>query len=151
MKLAYALQASEKRTIKRAGINEIAKQYFSTKYHGSADALVDDCIRRDLLEVTHNGDLSFGHLTYQEHLAAEWLAQVNPAKFIWEVIQNPWWKKTIEFYAARKLDLTPVVKYGCRNRSSVRASERVLELVKLAPFTSKTWVLRLVTYPNPSK
>ena len=148
METAFFLQTSERRTITTREANEIAIKYYSPKYHMKPDALVVDCIKRDVLELTEAGVLSFGHFTYQEYLAGEWLAHSNPATFIWQRIKSAWWKKTIEFYAARKMDITRVVAIGCRERSSIQTMERILELVRLAPFTSKKVLHQFRTLPR---
>jgi hypothetical protein len=127
---------------------KLAETYYSKDSHSDARGLLQDCVRRGLLAWDDSGGLSFGHLTYQEYLAAEWLAERNPRTFIWSRLLTPWWSKVLQFYAARKMDITFLVREGLRYRGESASMERVLALVKLAPLTSRKSVDQLRRLPR---
>ena len=104
-------------------------------------------MRRGLLIRDPTGGLSFGHLTYQEYMAAEWLADNDSTSFVWNKLLTPWWRKTIEFSAAIKKDISGLMKECMKYRSHHEATHRVLELVKLTPLTPSP-VVNDITVPQ---
>jgi hypothetical protein len=142
MAFAFYLHSKERRSATNSEAISFARNYYSEKFHGAPGAMVQDCVKRGLFEYEQGGSLSLGHLTYQEYLAAEWLSQHNPIHFIWSRMLTPWWNKTLEFYAASKLDITPLVRVGLKYRGEIPSSERMSELFKLAPLTSKALVTK---------
>ncbi len=137
MALAIYLHRREERSINEQDAFRFAEPYSVPKFYATPQALIKDCERRGLLERDEGNHLTFGHLTYQEYLAGEWLAQHNPTGFVWSRLLAPWWSKVLEFYAARKLDITPLVREGLQYRGEQSSLERMATLVSLAPLTSK--------------
>jgi hypothetical protein len=71
------------------------------------------------------------------------LSERKEAQFIWSHLQSPWWRKTLQFYAARTEDLTAVIKEGLVAEYDGVKMRAVEELVTLAPYTSKSALERL--------
>lgn len=140
MSIAFRMHKDEKRSLSVKDAIAHAEDYYSQKYHTNAQGLVEDCLRRELFETSALPNVSFGHLSYQEYLAAEWLAEQNPTKFVWSRLLSPWWAKVLQFYASRKLDITPLVREGLHYAGESRSLERMLDLIKCAPLTSKAAV-----------
>lgn len=147
MSLAITMHRKGSRSIRQSDVVRVAKGYYLKKYHKSPDALVTDCIHRGLLEKDKSGDLSCGHLTYQEFLVARWLADRNDLQIVWKNLLNPWWKKAIEFYASLKQDISPLIKEGINRRINGAIFRRVEDLVELAPLTSDALYLRFRKLP----
>ena len=97
---------------------------------------MEDCIQRGLLESETLGGLSFGHLTYQEYLAARWLVQDNDVRYVWSVLLGPWWLQTVDFYATINGDLTRLIKHAMKYETVGELFDRICHLAKLAPFTN---------------
>ena len=134
--LAFTMHCRETRTFSHAQALAMVAKYSVKTFHKTNLAMLQDCIQRGVLEVDENGQLSFGHLTYQEHLCAEWMAYHNLVEHIASIVTNPWWSKTCEFYAAQKLDITPLVK-AVKKSGNKLALTRLAELMQFAPLTSK--------------
>jgi hypothetical protein len=144
--LAFFLHSRERRTATHNEVLSIAK--ISNRMGLACDygEMVEDCVRRGVLERQHDGQLSLGHLTYQEFLAACWLIERKDTLFIWRHLPEPWWQKTWEFYASKTEDLTAVVNEGVARRDE-RSMGTLRGLLKLAPYTSKRALNRLEDAP----
>ena len=136
MKLAFHMHTNRIRAIELTEVLSIAKEYSVGPYHRNSGELIEDCIQRGLLESETLGGLSFGHLTYQEYLAARWLAQDNDIRFVWSVLLGPWWFQTVDFYATIKGDLTRLIKHAMKYATAGELFDRICHLAKLAPYTS---------------
>lgn len=136
MRLAFHMHTNRIRAIGLAEVLSIAKEYSVGPYLKNSGALIEDCIQRGLLEAETLGGLSFGHLTYQEYLAARWLAQDNDIRFVWSVLLGPWWIQTLDFYATIKGDLTRLIKHSMKYKTVGELFDRICHLAKLAPFTN---------------
>jgi len=99
--------------------------------------MLEDCVRRGVLEQTPDGELSFGHLTYQEFLAAVYLIERNDRSIIWQHLSDAWWWQTLVFYASKIGDITGLVEKGLHREVTVKDLERVEQLMKLAPYTDR--------------
>ena len=143
MHLAYNMHAQEKRYSTEADALKLASVYMDKQFHFTPLAMLQDCIRRGVLEPDDHGHLSFEHLTYQEYMCAEWLAFHNLLDEVLGVLGSAWWNKVCEFYASRKQDLTPLVELAVRRRIAKSHAARLCELVARGPLTSKSSVERL--------
>jgi hypothetical protein len=148
MKLAFHMHSTRIRAIELGGALTFAREYSLGSYLRKPGELIEDCIQRGLLEYETLGGLSFGHLTYQEYLAARWLAQDNDIRFVWSVLQSPWWFQTVDFYSTIKGDLTRLMKHALRYNTSGELFDRLCHLAKLAPFTSSRVLHQLKTRPR---
>jgi predicted NACHT family NTPase len=143
--LAFFLHQNERRTATVEEVTSMIKRFSFPGIHCTPTELVEDCVRRGVLERQHDGQFGLGHLTYQEYLAACWLQRRNDVAFIWTHLTEPWWRKVLEFYAAKTEDLTSLLKIGL-SRSPTSATTGIVDgLVTLAPFTSKPVLKQLRT------
>ncbi|MCP4600375.1 MAG: NACHT domain-containing protein [Proteobacteria bacterium] len=145
MYLAFSLQDRQTRYCNPRLATSFAEKYYSKRFHRSPQVLVEDCIRRGALIRMETGDLSFGHLTYQEFLAGRWLAQENPVDFICQKLDVPWWLKSLEFYSAIKVDISSLVSYVlCVLTKKEKVDLHILlKLVQMAPLTERDAILEL--------
>ncbi len=151
--MAFAMQSHcgvrRFRTVEEAA--QIANHHYDPIVHRGPEALVEDCVRRGLLFREATGGLSFGHLTYQEFLAAEWLSENRSVKFVWSRLLTPWWNKTLEFYAAKRMDIDQLLREALKYKGETASMERLLDLAKLAPLTSRTLIERLRRHPRSAE
>jgi hypothetical protein len=143
MHLAHDMHVQERRYSRQAEALKLASEYMDKQFHFTPLAMLQDCIQRGVLELDDHGQLSFGHLTYQEYMCAEWIAFHNSVDEILAVLEVGWWSKVCEFYASRKQDLTPLVRLAVQQRISRSAAARLCEIVALGPLTSKSLVAEL--------
>ncbi len=134
-RLAFEMHQREVRTARLQDVRDVACDAHSPDFHGNAEDLVTDCIHRGILEAEPQGGLSFGHLTYQEFLAARWLEHENPLEFIVEKSASSWWQNTLRFYATSKGDVGSLVAYALQAGAPETGTELLAELVDLAPLT----------------
>lgn len=136
MTLAFHMHSKRQRALDHSEVLAIAKMHPAASHLRNPGELIEDCIQRGLLEYETLGGLSFGHLTYQEYLAARWLAQDNNVQFVWSVILSPWWLQTVSFYATIKGDLTRLIKHALKYSTDGDIFDRICHLAKLAPLTT---------------
>ncbi|MGD0294346.1 MAG: NACHT domain-containing protein [Terracidiphilus sp.] len=143
MNFAHDMHVQESRYSTEASALKLAAVYMDKQFHETPSAMLQDCIQRGVLEFDDRGQLSFGHLTYQEYMCAEWLAFHNSVDEILGVLGNAWWGKVCEFYATRKQDLTPLVELAVQRRVTRSCAEKLEKIVTLSPLTSKSSLERL--------
>jgi len=136
MEFAHNMHKKESR---EEDFNELSNMY-NRLYRGGPKENITipliDLIHRGILFKEPTGKLSFGHLTYQEFLVGRWLAANNPIPYIWRKLSDPWWKKSLEFYAGIKQDLTGLVKFGLSRSDSSIKIDILKSLVSFAQLTS---------------
>lgn len=133
--IAFDMHLGARRTILYSELIDKANMYFDIRYHANADNFVTDCVHRGLLLHESDKYLSFGHLTYQEFLVAKHLANDGSHEFLTDRIDQPWWSKVMEFYAALKGDLTMLVKHALGPTRPERYLNALLELCSQASLT----------------
>jgi predicted NACHT family NTPase len=134
--LAMHFQQEEVRAGDYKTVSKFANRYRLPTLHASAGEMIEDCIRRGVLEREGTGGITFGHLTYQEFMAAEWLSERNPVDFIVGLLNKSWWTKTVEFYATKKQDISPIIDYACGLHPDGYLRDRLLSLKDLASVTT---------------
>jgi predicted NACHT family NTPase len=107
--LAFEAHKRNERNFLRSLAISIAPRYMTPGYNKDANSMIDDLIRRGVLEVQVDGRLSFGHLTFQEHLAAEYMYQYRPIAFIHEHISSGWWLKPLIFLSTMMEDIGDIL------------------------------------------
>jgi len=133
--LAFDFHISNYRERPYAYVVEKSKEYYK-EFRDTPHAIVIDCISRGLLFRNENGSISFGHLTYQEHLTAMYLAKHNPVLDILENLTNPWWAKALQFYAMQMTSIDQLIKQVNKYKKLAPEKQNKLnELVLHAPYT----------------
>ena len=135
MHLAYTMHQKETRSYNQGDALELATQYYDVRFHASAFEMLRDCIRRGLLELNERGQVSFGHLTYQEYMCGEWLAYQNKVNEIAGYLADPWWGKACDFYAARKQDVGALIRALLLKPVPASAGAKMRKLID-------TWIMR---------
>ncbi|MCH9648857.1 MAG: NACHT domain-containing protein [Deltaproteobacteria bacterium] len=148
MTLAIRMHADGLRIYSHEEALEIAEEYFLRDLHRNAEGLIRDCVKRGLLTKESTGSISFGHLTYQEYMVAEWLVMNDPVEFILSRLKTAWWKKAIDFYAALKADISSLLRVASRYKMAEEFGECINELLSAATLTPKRMRHRL-TLPDP--
>jgi hypothetical protein len=137
MDLAHAMHEQQSRACTAREATQVAGRLYAKGFHASPGEMVGDCVQRGVLELTALGKYSFGHLTYQEYLCAEYLAHHNPTSFILSKLTDPWWGKVFEFYAARKQDIGLLLREASHEPLNSVKVERLRKLAELAPLTPR--------------
>jgi hypothetical protein len=82
------------------------------------------------------GVYSFGHLTFQEHLAGEYLALHCRVEDVGDRVNDDWWREPLNFYASIKGDITEFIDCLLQRDSFAAVSEQLRGMIQYAPFTS---------------
>lgn len=88
------------------------------------------------------GTYSFGHLAYQEYLAAKYIASRQRVRLLAEHFDDSWWRQVIKFYASITADVTRLVDRVSRTKEVglLGYCDFVEELVRLARYTDPSLV-----------
>jgi energy-coupling factor transporter ATP-binding protein EcfA2 len=148
MDLAISMHKQEKRMIKVNQAIEQARQLEVDKIN--AESMIMDCTYRGIFLRENADELSFGHLTYQEFLAARWLAYKNPVRLILGKIASPWWAKTLDFYASIHGDISEIIKEAVDSESR-DAYRALVNLASRAPLTRRGILRELRAWMDPSR
>lgn len=142
MKLAFQVHNREERRFDRASAMIIATEYYDEIFHRQPDAMLADCVHRGIILEEPYGKLSFGHLTYQEFLAARFLAKINDyttTRMIVDLHKTPWWNKVIDFYAAQQGDISSVLALISNEGTRDINIHRIRQMLVYAPLTPKRY------------
>jgi hypothetical protein len=145
MSLAVEMHKAEKRVVSYEDALEHSSSFRIIGYHRTPSSMLNDCINRGLLTQETLGGLSFGHLTYQEYLVADWLVRDNPTSFIARKIGEHWWIKALEFYAAKRGDIGGLINKVSEKPVTTMEFELLNKLAEIAPFTPKSALHKLRT------
>ena len=140
MDLAIAMHNKQKRVIGYAEAIHHAHQLETNDF--SAESIVMDCAYRGIFLRESTGNLSFGHLTYQEFLVARWLSRENPLRFILDRIGSSWWTKVLGFYAAIHGDISQLIQEALTYKSQ-DTFHVLLNLAPAAPLTRRSIISEL--------
>ncbi len=89
-----------------------------------------------IIEETKNR-YSFGHLTFQEHLAGEFIFEQNHSlNSIENKMSKDWWREPLLFYASLKGDITELLNYLSHSKAIFSYTELINSMLYYAPFTS---------------
>lgn len=137
MELAYHMQSSNTKEIPYETAVDKSSS-FTRQLRGSKYAIMIDCISRGLLFRNENGDVSFGHLTYQEHLSAMYLAKHNPVVDILDMLESIWWSKVLQFYSMQMVNIDQLIKQANKYKNLSEGKRVVLnDLINYAPYTNE--------------
>lgn len=110
-KVAYFLHDHRIRSAPRARITEyvvsaLARKYRSDVVKSAIGELVQPC---NVLLPEPDGSLGFGHLSYQEYLAAEELYCSRQSELV-EHLTDPWWRGSLVLAAMKADDLATIIE-----------------------------------------
>jgi hypothetical protein len=79
---------------------------------------------------------SLGHLTFQEHLVAEYIVREYSEERIANLLGEDWWREPLRFYASMKGDIGNLLNYVMTSTQSLAYSKQLLGLARAAPYTA---------------
>ena len=151
--LAFHMHSNHQREIRMAGAERVfvsALGYAS--YRVKFDSMISELVRiAGVLISGDGGTLTFGHLSFQEHLAGERLARASHPRDIRSLLGDSWWAEPIAFYASAKRDITELLEHCSKTGCLEIHSSQLLSLIRYAPFTNSGAVeilKNLVIYAN---
>ncbi len=142
MVMAISLHIDGKRIVEKERFLEVLRKYKILSHFATHEDALNDLIMRGLVEVEPDG-LSLGHLTYQEYLAARWISKENDIKIVCKYMTNEWWRKTLNFYAAIRKDVSGLINHLLLCDLDGGSFERIKELIGFAPLTPISTIISL--------
>ena len=100
-----------------------------------ATILNDLVVGSGILIEERTGIFSFGHLTFQEYLSAEFLAFDAKIAEVAKHVGDDWWREPLNFYASIRGDITELLAF-LMERGDMAGYEQRQEMIQYAPYTS---------------
>jgi DNA polymerase III delta prime subunit len=138
--LAYWLHASAGR--RRLITSEELRQVYEESlgkwgYQRSFEMVLRDLVQGSGILIEERPDLySLGHLTFQEHLAGEYLALQCGVDQVAERFHDDWWEEPLKFYASIKGDITELMDCLLQKGPIGSVIEQLGAMLRYAPYTS---------------
>jgi energy-coupling factor transporter ATP-binding protein EcfA2 len=106
-------------------------------YEFNFNTFIDDLVKGSgvLIEISPK-KYTFGHLSFQEHLAGEYLAENCSTAEILRLLGNDWWREPLYFWASSEGNITKLLNKVFDNPDYLGFSEQLREMCKCAPYTS---------------
>lgn len=96
----------------------------------------DLVVASGILVRERKGVYSFGHLSFQEHLAGRYIKEWLNVKDIYDLLGDDWWREPLNFYASLKGDITDLAQY-MQEQGGISEQRYLKEMIKYAPYTSR--------------
>lgn len=134
-KLAFQLHNESKReednlTLEKLVIHLTVGLYSAKEAKTALEELIDPC--NILVPMTDDGKFGFGHLAYQEHLAAKEISSDRSINII-SLLKHTWWRNPLIFYAKMTKDLTWLIN-DIGNMSRARLHSNIItEMINARP------------------
>lgn len=146
-KLAFRLHCAVRRD---ATIEEIYQwtekslrgQLSAKECHRVVNELIDPC--NILFTMTHDGRLGFGHLRYQEYLAALELLQ-NRSIDILEVARQQWWRGVMVLFSQMNQSIDWFLKDMAKGRTLGMVKDLALAMISVRPRDERPALKKFVT------
>jgi hypothetical protein len=102
------------------------------------DEVVEDLVVAAGVLVREGNEHSFGHLTFQEHLAARRLWRLGRPQQVLRHLRSDWWHEVLLFYAGEVGDITELVEL-CEEESvsSLDSVSLLGHMIHYAPYTQQ--------------
>jgi DNA polymerase III delta prime subunit len=138
--LAFKMHSLETRNryIERNELRNVYEESLgSWGYQYNFDIFLHDLIVGSgiIVEVKENL-FSLGHLSFQEHLAGEYLAENASVNDIINYLGKDWWKEPLLFWASNKGSITELLDNLMDTEQFHYYTRQLLELTIYAPYTS---------------
>ncbi|WP_447876777.1 hypothetical protein [Serratia fonticola] len=146
MKIAYQLHIRNKRTDTKEAINEYLKNDITFSYgEKTCELIVDELINP--CNILHydslTGTYSFGHLRFQEHLAALELKD-NRGRDILPLLNKDWWRGTLCLYA-QACEFSNLLEDFFKQYGQVSSAINTLrEMAKHRPLKERDSLIQLI-------
>jgi len=106
-------------------------------YDRAFDGIVRDLVvASGVLDEERPGVYSLGHLSFQEHLAGEFLAFHSPVQKVATLFNDDWWEEPLNFYASIKGDITELIGCLLAGAGFAGVAQQLNGMIQYAPFTS---------------
>ncbi len=107
-------------------------------YKFSVDDFIGDIvIGSGVIVEEHDNNYSFGHLSFQEHLAGEYLVRESALPKIASLMGKDWWKEALSFWASERRDISDLVKHLMDKEILLKHPEQLFEMTTYAHCTSQ--------------
>lgn len=138
--LAFSMHNSprRRRTIRQTELHSVFEASLGMwGYSVDIEKVIDDLVLAHgiLLEESPN-TYSFGHLTFQEHLAGEHISKEYRIRDILDLLGKDWWREPLNFYASITGNIDELVKAGQEDEGYIADARQLLEMASYAPYTS---------------
>ena len=138
--LAYRMHSFEtkNRFISEVDLKEIYEKSLGGWGYGfDYKTFINDLVMGSgvLLEIYDN-KFTFGHLSFQEHLAGEYLSKNCSTKEILNLLGNDWWREPLNFWASSKGNITELLDKILETPEYIGFTSQLLEMCGYAPYTS---------------
>jgi predicted NACHT family NTPase len=138
--IAYHLHSSEqrRRNIDTDELREVYEQSLGVwGYNVNFEEVLKDLVvGSGVLIEERQGTYSFGHLTFQEHLAGEYITSNYSVAQISSLLNDDWWREPLNFYASMRGDITELLDLTMRQFTYMAYSKQLSRMAKYAPYTS---------------
>jgi predicted NACHT family NTPase len=138
--LAFSMHSSlpRRRTIPQAELNDVFERALGRwGYSVEIEKVIDDLVvAHGLLLEESSLTYSFGHLTFQEHLAGEHIAKEFGIHDILKLLGKDWWREPLNFYASIKGNIDELVESSLKDEGYLAYARQFLEMASYAPYTS---------------
>jgi hypothetical protein len=140
-KLAFNVHSSEQRR-RTFNSEDIRKAFIGALgdwgYQKGIEFIIDDLIHASGVIIKERRNVyTFGHLSFQEHLAGEYIYEQNyTTQQIEPLMLNDWWREPLLFYASIKGDITYLVRYLSSGEKIFLYADLLTEMIRYAPYTS---------------
>lgn len=138
--LAYKVHSSAQRK-RNFSLKEIRESYESSTgnwgyHHKLEDVLYDLTVVSGVLIKERDDVYSFGHLSFQEHLAGLYIYEKNIHSLrIINKLDDDWWREPLLFYASIKGDITDLLEYIDSTTSIQGFTDILKDMIIYAPYT----------------
>lgn len=138
--LAYHMHANYERR-RNIDVGELRDVYErslgSWGYRVSYEKILKDLVvGSGVLAEESPGVYSFGHLTFQEHLAGEHICKNYSIEQIAHLLGSDWWREALNFYASIKGDITELIDHMMSGLAYLAHVRQLAEMTHYAPYTS---------------
>jgi hypothetical protein len=94
--------------------------------------------------MSDDGNFGFGHLRFQEHLAAKEILN-NRAININPLLNQTWWRSVLRFFASMNDDLTWLLQQlGQQNEISEIKKDTLIEMINARPIIERKKLLSIL-------
>lgn len=136
--LAFHMHVAEIRTVRISDIEQVyAKALGKRGLAYSFESMMADLTKVNAILTEEAPDTySFGHLTFQEHLVAEYLNQNMNNIRVARYVGIPWWREALNFWASLKGNIDKLVEILQEDDRLIGNARQLEEMASYAPYTS---------------
>ena len=135
--LAFYAHSKSQRYIGKNDLMDVYCSALGAKgYQVTLDDLLEELVTANGVLDQEGNDYTFGHLSFQEHLAGEYIAENLTTGKIAQLIGNDRWIESLRFYAGIKGDITDLINYFEDAEETHLYAMTLSDLANHAPYTT---------------